>query len=274
MQEISIEWADVKRRVIDSVQDGKRWHQAAQRVILDDLHRNPYGHDEWRGGSGAQTLDWLRNGFFAPELQASADAVTTAVRARAGWSEEDGDIDVGRLYGGYDDFYLEVSPSETKPGLKVTADIFFAASVAAKVVKQYGAWLAGLIGSLEASGYDLEVGVGAPIDKLYEGTCPRTRLTINVKRHGELSDFTEWSQLFSPTGVRVTLFTAFGVASEKVGKRQTAHMATSLPSTDASFGVTYDEAENHLHISADQRFKGREFPAELMTDRLARVGLI
>lgn len=272
MQEIAIEWSDVKRRIVDSVQDGKRWGQAMQGTLME-LHRHPYKVDSWRGGSGAQTLDWLRNGFFAPELQEAAQTAATDIKARVGWSEEDGDIDVGRLYGGYDDYMLEVQPSETQPGLKVTADAFFAASVRPSCVKAYGAWLAGLIGTLEARGYDLEVGVGAPVDSLYDGSCPRTRVVVNVKRLGELSDFTEWSQIFSPTGLRVTLFTAFGVASEKVGKKQTSFMCMSLPSSVVPWNVTYDEEANHLHITVDQRYSG-EFPAERMNTKLAESGLI
>jgi hypothetical protein len=272
MQEIAIEWSDVKRRMFDSIQDGKPWRQAMQGT-LEELHAHPYFVDSWRGGSGAQTLDWLRNGFFAPELQEAAQTAATETKARVGWSEEDGDVDLGRLYGGYDDYMLEVQPSETQPGLRVTADIFFAASVPTECVKAYGAWLAGLIGTLEARGYDLEVGVGAPVDSLYEGKCPRTRVLINVKRSGELSDFTEWSQLFSPTGVRVSLFTAFGVASEKVGKKQTAFMCTSLDRRAATWGVTYDQEANHLHISAEQRHRG-EFPVDGMNRMLAESGLI
>jgi hypothetical protein len=271
-QTIRIEWADVKRRFIDSVRHGKPWRQA-QQDALQRLHDTPYAVNEWEGGSGAQTLDWLDNGFYAPELQAAAQIVPTSERVRAGWSEEDGDIDVGRLYGGYDDFYLEVSPSETKPGLRLTADVFFAASTSPQVVKDYGAWIAGLIASLETAGYDLEVALCTPVSALYDGAKGRQNVQIAVKRPGELSDFTEWSALFSPTGLRHIVFTAFGVASESIGKRQTAHMAMSLTPQQATWGVTYDAAENHLHISVAQRGP-RTFPAELLGGMLADCGLI
>jgi hypothetical protein len=142
-----IEWADVKRRFIDSVRHGKPWAPgAAARAAASSTH--PYAVNEWHGGSGAQTLEWLDNGYFAPELQAAAEIVPETTRVAPGWSEEDGDIDVGRLYGGYDDFYLEVSPSDTKPGLTLTADVFFAAARPQSTVKAYGAWLAGLISTL------------------------------------------------------------------------------------------------------------------------------
>jgi hypothetical protein len=267
---IRIDWVDVKRRFMASVGDGKPWRQAMQTFLLQ-LHREPYAVDAWRGGSGAQTLEWLRNGYFAPELQAAAELVPATERVRVGWSEEDGDIDIGRLYGGYDDYMLEVSPSDTKPGLKLTADIFFAALVDPKVVREYGAWLAGLIGALEQGGYDLEIAACTPVDALYEGSTKRSNVEINVKRPGELSDFTEWSALFAPTGLRHLCFTAFGVASEKVGKRQTSHMATSIIS---AWGVTYDADANHLHVSVNQRHGRGAFPIERLNEQLALCGLV
>jgi hypothetical protein len=269
---IQIEWSDVKRRFIDSVRHGKRWGQAHQRT-LRELHANPYAASDWHGGSGAQTLEWLDHGYFAPELQAATEVVPETTRVRAGWSEEDGDIDVGRLYGGYDDFYLEVSPSDTKPGLTLTADVFFAALVHQSTVKAYGAWLAGLISTLETRGYDLEVGLRTPVERLYSGKAKTEPVEITVKRSGELSDFTEWSALFAPTGLRHLVFTAFGVASEKVGRSQTEHMASA--SRKPQWRVTYDATENRLHVSVNQIQGGRDaFPADLMNAQLADCGLI
>jgi hypothetical protein len=248
---IQIEWSDVKRRFIDSVRHGKRWGQAHQ-LTLRELHANPYAASDWHGGSGAQTLVWLDHGYFAPELQAATEVVPETTRVRAGWSEEDGDIDVGRLYGGYDDFYLEVSPSDTKPGLTLTADVFFAALVHQSTV---------------------EVGLRTPVERLYSGKAKTEPVEITVKRSGELSDFTEWSALFAPTGLRHLVFTAFGVASEKVGRSQTEHMASA--SRKPQWRVTYDATENRLHVSVNQIQGGRDaFPADLMNAQLADCGLI
>jgi hypothetical protein len=269
MKTIVIEWSAVKRRFVDSVRHRKPWNQAKQDALLVD----PYAVDDWQGGSLAQTLSWLDDGFYAPELQAAADLIPVSPKVRVGWSEEDGDIDVGRLYGGYDDYMLEVSPSETRPGLRVTADAFFAASVNPSTVKAYGAWVAGLIGSLETGGYDLGVSIGAPVDELYEGKCPRTRVEMTVKRPGEMSDFTEWSAIFAPTGLRHLFFTAFGVAAESVGKQQTSFMCMTLDRKASDWGVSYDPDTNHLHITVNQR-DGGKFPAERMNEMLAQSGLI
>jgi hypothetical protein len=270
-RQITVEWADVKRRFVASVRDGERWGQAMQST-LRGLHDSPYRPNDWAGGSGADTLGWLDDGFRSADFEEAAIPVPVAEKVRVGWHEEDGDVDLGRLYGGYDDFYLKTSPSETRPGLKVTADCFFAASVSPATVRAYGAFVAKVIGTLEAQGYDLEVELAARVTALSDSRSRSQRddVCIKVKRPGELSDFTDWSALFAPTGVRHLVFTAFGVASEKVGEQQTSHMAMSLERS--SFDVTYDADANHLRITGAQR--SSTVDEQRMTDALLTCGLI
>jgi hypothetical protein len=275
IETIRLDWADLKRRLVDSLEHGKPWQQAQQKTLLA-MHKSPYAVNDWQGGSGAQTLDWLRNGFFAEELQAAADTVRVATAVRSGWSEDDGDVDAGRLYGGFDDYMYEVSPSDAKPGLRIEIDMFFAAMCDASTLKAYGAWVAGLIGSLEANGYDVEVDLILPVRALYNDAPARARqdVAITVKRAGELSDFTEWSACLSPVGTRVLMFTAFGVASEKIGKSQTSHMSMSLDSSERGWSVKFDREANVLHVTANQRATGQNaFPTERMNDQLRSAGL-
>ena len=85
----------------------------------------------WTGGSYGNTLDNLRNGYRAPEFIHSAAYVPMSPRKRPTWNEEpEGDLDIGRLYGGYDTAYLVPSEQEKKPGLRVMIEFAFAAGVA------------------------------------------------------------------------------------------------------------------------------------------------
>jgi hypothetical protein len=276
IERIRLDWADLKNRLLDSIERGKPWGQAMQKT-LREMHDAPYFHSEWRGGSGADVLGWIRDGFFAEELQASADQIPVATAVRSGWSEEDGDVDAGRLYGGFDDFYYEVSERDAKPGLRIEVDMFFAALCSPSTLKQYGAWVASLIGSLEANGFDVEVDLVLPIRALYDGAAARARqdVIVTVKRAGELSDFTEWSACLSPAGTRVLMFTAFGLASQKIGKKQTSFMSMSLDSNERPWGVSFDREENLLQITANQRQSGAEaFPIDRMNDQLGEAGLV
>src|SRR4051812_24790330 len=65
------------------------------------------GERQWDGGSYGQTCNWVRNGFRAPEFEHSAEYVPLGQKKRPSWSEEpDGDLEMSRLYGGYDDYFL------------------------------------------------------------------------------------------------------------------------------------------------------------------------
>jgi hypothetical protein len=276
MTQITLEWHDVKRHFVECVQDGKRWGATEIGPRLAALHTAPYAKDwrtEWEGGTGADTLGWLRDGFRSEEFEASADLVSVSRRSRVMWSEEDGDVDVGRLYGGYDDFYLSVAESDAKPGLKLEIDFAFAALVQPSTVRQYGAWIAGLIGSLEARGYDLEVTLIDRMTDLWENARGEQHVAMRVKRFGELSDFTSWSALFAPTGYRHVVFTALGMACDKVGKTLAAGLGTTLPNSE--WGVRYDSEANVLTVMNDQRASGENAcPTEYLTEMLTESGLI
>lgn len=275
IETIRIDWSTVKARLLASLVDGKPWRQAKQSQLLE-MHHNPGTRSDFYG-QGYEVIDWIQNGFYSDDLKVNvSNRVPVATAAQIGWSEEpSGDIELARLYGGYDDYYYEVAESPVKPGLKIEFDLFFAALVKSGTVAGYGAWLASLIAGLEQAGYDLAIDAVAPIRQLYTGAPVRARqdVQITVKRPGELSDFASWSSLLSPSGTRVLLFTAFGVASDQIGKSQTEIMCMSLEPHERGWGVEYDAAANVLRITAGQRESGA-FPTERMNDALAASGLL
>lgn len=272
---VDLTWSDLKQRLMLSLDEGKPWGQAMQGT-LRQMYAKPYAFDSFRNCSGADLLGWLRDGFYAPELAASAET-RIEVKPRPIWSEDDGDVDLGRLYGGFDDFYYAMGEREGKPGMTLRIDLFFAALVQPSTIKDYGAFLAGLIGGLEAQGIDLQIELVLPIRKLYTAASERARqdVRILVKSLGELSDFTEWSACFSPASTRVLMFTAFGVASDKIGRKQTDHMATSLEPTERRWGIDYDADANVLTITASQRASGEHAcPVDRLTADLKEAGLL
>ena len=268
IETLHIDWSDVKNRFLASVDRGERWGQAFQ-TTLQTLHRDPYAADDFAGGSGADTLRWVRDGYYAPEFAHAASVAPKVTKRRARWSEEDGDPDPGRLVGGFDDFYYARGERTARPGLKVHMDAFFSAGVKPKTVADYATWCAGIIGALERAGYDLDVDLRAPVEQLYEGGG-RTDMLVKVKRSGELSHFGEWSAMFAPTGTRHLLFTAFGVASEQNGKQMTSFCAMSLQRS--TFGVEYDG--DTLRITAAQRSWGKDFPTDELNAAIMDTGLL
>ena len=234
----------------------------------------------WDGGSYGATLDNTRNGFRAPEFEHSAEYVMLGQKKRPSWDDEpDGDLDMGRLYGGYDDYYMVPADDEKKPGIRVMIEFAFACGVSNDTIEQYGAWVAGLLGALEQTGYDLEVDMWIPLDSLFinqGGGSMRDNVLVRVKRQNEVSDFTEWSALFGPTGYRHLGFCAKLVAGDKIGLKCASGLGQTLGGT--GWGLEYDPQESILKIRVDQRgsgmYGGDAFPVARLNAQAVELGLI
>ena len=272
---IVIEWGDVKHRYIQSVEKGEDWpSQPTMNYKLAELHRDPYQKDEWEGGSGAETLQYLREGFRAEEFLHAAEYVPTAQKIRNVWNEEDGDADAGKLIAGDDNFFLGAQKRLSKPGLRIQIEFAFAWTVSSKSIQEYGAWCAGFLGALESEGFDLVVDMWIPLDDLYVGDRGmRSNVLIRVKRPNEVSDFTEWSALFGPTGYRQLGFTAKCVAGDKIGKQAVSNLGTTIGGK--SWGVVYDPEDALVMVTANQRAGGSEaFPKDKLNAEATAAGLL
>jgi hypothetical protein len=85
---------------------------------------------------------------------------------------------------------------------------------------------------------------------------------MRVKRENELSDFTNWSVLFSPTGYRHVGFCAKLVAADKLGMYASSSLGMTLEGD--GWHLDYDKENSILKIRVDQRgaerFNGDPFP--------------
>ena len=224
----------------------------------------------WDGGGWGNDIDNLRNGYRAPEFLHSAAYVPQAEMKRPQWSEEpDGELELSRLYGGYDTYYLEHADQEKKPGIRIMVEFAFAWTVPAETIEAYGAWVAGLLGALESEGYDLVVDFWIPLDNLY-GDGMRDNILMRVKRENEVSDFTEWSALFAKTGYRHIGFASKLVAGDKIGKQCVSNLGTTLAH---DWGLDYDPEESVLKIHCGQR-GGSTFPKDKLNADAIKLGLI
>jgi hypothetical protein len=274
---VILEWAEVKDRVMRTIEGGEAWKsQPAMEYNLLGMHRSPYQKTWYTGDSyaPAHLLGWLRDGFRAPEFANSAEIVPAALQHRATWSDEDGDIDLGRLYGGHDEFMLGMAERETKPGVRVQIEYAFACGVTGKCIASYGAWVAGLLGAMEQYGFDMVVDMWIPLDNLYNGDRGvRSNVLVRVKKANETSDFTEWSSIFSPAGYRTLGFSAKCVAGDKIGK--TASSSLGMTIGGKTWNLVYDPEESLVTITCNQRaYAGEAFPHEKLTELAIEAKLI
>lgn len=232
------------------------------------------GKTAWEGARPADTLEWINHGFRAKEFTHSAAYVPKSDKRRAFWNEEEGEVDIGRLYSGFDDFYMDSQIRPSRPGMRIQIEYSFAWSTAAATIAQYGAWVAGFIRSLEITGYDLVVDMWVHLDHLYHGDDynQRTSLLIRVKRENEVSNFTEWSALFSPSGYRHLGFVAKCIGGDKINKQAVSSLGTCV--MGSGWDVQYDQERSTCMIRCNQVSGSNANPKDQLTKAAIKAGVL
>lgn len=305
---IIIGWGEVKEKMRSVVERGEHWTSQPSGRRLMPLYNSPtekevwdthseYEKDEngnpikyqdsfgkWKFrmkevpeylASGADISYWFVNGFRSEEFENLAERVPAALQSRPSWSDEEGDIDLGRMAGGWDDFYLGIQERPTKPGVRMQIEMSFASGVQQKTIEQYGAWVNSLLGSMEAYGIDMVIDIWVPVRNVFmdDRGIDQTNFLLRVKNANEVSDFTEWSILFSPAGFRQVMFTAMCVAGDKIGKRVNGSYGNVIGGR--TWDLKYDPEESVVRITANPLAGGHEaIPFEALTKKAIEAKLI
>ena len=261
----TFDYAEVKRTFLDTVEGRARHPQA---VHMNSVLRWKTGANrDFTGCYLSEMIDWVKNGFHPEEMTGIEDYFEARPRRKIRFTDE-GELDLSLALSGFDYPFMEWEKRDRKPGLKVTIELAFLASTKAPVIAAYGAWVAGVIASLEQQGYDLAVEIQMPSRKDVYQRAQKTACNLVVKRENEASDFTEWSALFSPGGFRMLGFTARAMACQEWGVKLASGYGSSL---DRRWDILFNEEDRHLMITRPA--SPRDFPAEEMTAKLANVGL-
>lgn len=269
------EWSEVKhvfmRGISDNVTDWPT--QPAGQGLLKKWAAAAYENDSFYGDKPANTANYVRNGYRAEEFSHAAEGKHIVKKPRFEWDEADGECDVQQLLAGSDTPFLNLVRKESKPGIRLEIDFSFNCSVRAQTIRDYGAWVAGLIAGLETSGYDLEVVFDMSGRNVWHGASGMTlRNFLIVKRFGEKSNFTDWSALFAPGGFRHLGFTAIPLACDKLGKTCTSGLGQAFGSD--GWGVTWTPENSLLRITAEQHAGSKQFPAQKLTNAALETGLL
>lgn len=288
VRSIIVSMDSVKQRFLRSVVNKEAWYtQRNQQERLTAIANNPSGQierfyaeyeDDATGkktsATGDQAVEWTRNGYHSRLFRNIADRIPVGVQHRPAWNEEDGDIEISRLYGGYDDFYLGINERISKPGIRIQFGLSFSCGVSNKVIAQYGAWIFGLIAGMESQGFDMTIDAAMSVTELFQGERNvKSHVLLRVKKAGEISNPADWSVLFSPVGFRVIGFTAFHVAGDKIGKVCRGNLG--YPATGNRWDLQYDKDTSTVTIFCNSSAYSRDvFPADVLTAKAVEAGLL
>lgn len=252
---IDVDFFDVKSNLATIVKGGTvpaEFGSTGHTSRLQSARIDPSRESAWEGGSYADTDRYMTDGYKAPEFRSSAKYVRSSAKKRRTYRDDDGNLNLDRLYAGEEKFFEKREKKNVKPGITVNVEYAFAAMVNHEDVRKYGAFVAGLVAAIEKQGYDLEVNVDSLLDNLMVGDRNvRTTVRCNVKKRGQKSRFHSWSCLFAPTGYRHIMFHAYHVAGAKIGKTPVSSLGMTIGGR--AWGVEYDRKENTVTIRCDQR---------------------
>jgi hypothetical protein len=275
IRNVVIEWHEVKRAYLAAVENGKKiTAQPHMNKKIDNWYKNPTRRSDWEGGSPADTCAFLRDGYHANTFAHSAEYAAISNRSRFAYNEDEGEIDIDRVLDGHDAIFLDREERPSRPGLRLMVEFSFASGIPAEVISQYGAWVASLIQSLEATGYDLVIDVWINLNRLFvgDGDSYRTNVLVRVKQENEQSNFTDWSALFGPTGYRHLGFLAKALAARKCKSVITSSFGGCV--WDKAWGVTYDRDNQNVMINVDQINSVSSLPVDKLNADAIKEGLI
>lgn len=216
------------------------------------------------GSTGAEMLEYLREGFTLPGLDdISATVAPVRKRSRPRYNDCEGDFRYDLFLTGDENHFVQWSNRESIPGITVEFETGFSSFVPASVIAEYMAWICSALIAIEASGIDSAIYVANEGHRITRNDSDSVRYRMEIKREGERNDFQSWSALFSPGAYRILGFFAITVATDRLGFSTDSGMGKPI---SKGWGVRWDSEKRTLVISHDGQ--GRDFPESFMTDQL------
>jgi hypothetical protein len=203
-----VEWPELKSSFLAFVKgDDSQLKREYNRNMVRGWINGIWAKDDgWTGATLESMRVWLASGYQVEGLKLSPDLVPMRERRKLKFTD-DGDLSVDLALSGADYPFLQWERRPHKPGMQLNVSYQFNSHTPKEVVRDYAVWLARATYAIEAAGYDLEINVIARVRNLFRDRR-MVDTVIRVKREMELSDFSQWSPLFSPGGFRMLVFYA------------------------------------------------------------------
>jgi len=263
----TMDWADLKNFVSQTVRDGKADY-VTRNSNRSKVIRHCTETGDWHGYTRNDLKQWLREGYKSSAIQNLGD-FSPSLREKRKWifSEDGDEIYVDRALSGEDNYAGEWSVQERIPGAAIEAEVMFAASVRAEVVNAYNAWICTAVYALESAGIDCQVTLKfSSHEAVKSGETAHT--TVRVKKENETADFMEFSPMLSPAALRTFGFTAIILHADSRGidvdpglgrGRRTAH----------NWDCSWDNERRVLKI--DCPYIPQSFPREEMEAKFRKA---
>ena len=210
---------------------------------------------------------WLNDGYWPegddmPNL--SGSDVNVAVPF-IDFDEDEGDLNVELALNGEDMYRMQWSAMDSPKGMKIRACFDFNAGTKAETMREYFAWILGVIEKAESLGIapDVELYIET-LGSFRETPSRRDLIAIPVVKAGELVDTVAWRAYLTKGGFRTLGFLALGLTGDKHGLSLESSLGQA---TGSKWDVTYDGDTLTIHAPGN----AGKFPKDEMTRKLEAV---
>lgn len=212
-----------------------------------------------------QMRDWLKNGYDVAGPKISGR--NSRPRRRLRYSEDDGDLQMDRIYAGDDAIYLDRKPRKRQRGINLQIEVGFRANVSGPTLDAYARWLGKLITGLEGGGFQTQIDiVSRSVNLKRSDRAQRLDIAMRVKKFGERGSLRSWSALLSPGGHRHLIFCSRILGCEQFGFGCNPGFGGSV---HPAWDLKWDPASRTLTVCCHSM--AQSFPSDEMDAKLAAI---
>lgn len=220
---------------------------------------------DFYGGSPQDMVTYLKDGFFVDAMD-NVDISTMPVRKRKRprFNDCEGEFRYDLFEVGDENYFCDWTRREAIPGITVEFSTGFLASVSQATIAAYMRWIFQALLAIETAGIDAAIYAVNTGNGRLKGYSEPCKYRLEVKREGQINDFTNWSALFSPGGYRQLGFFTFHLMADHFNTTPGAGYGSPLSN---GWNVKWNAEMRILEISHEgSREAG--FPEQQMTEAL------
>jgi hypothetical protein len=252
----------------DSIQSGK-FPLTRKQESLAQYSQGWKGstYNDWIGCSGTEMQDWLHNGYWPDneDMPNLSGADVTVDMPAVEWDEEEGDMIYEAVLNNEDLMFVKWDSMPQARGMKIQACFDFNAGVSAETMREYFAWMLGVIERAESLGIAPDVELFIDTQGSFQGHDERhDRIAIPVVKAGEVMDTVAWRAYLTKGGFRTLGFLSLGIAGDKLGLSLTGSLGRA---TGNKWDITHEDDVLTIHAPGN----ANGFPKAEMNKKLEDV---
>lgn len=219
IEEHTLDWHELKQAYIDATIGNKRTmvKRTSNKNKINDLVSGWKSKKQFYGCSSHEVNEWLHKGYRQPGLTLDPPIEPVRKRRRLTFAEE-GELQLDLVWSGHDYPWLQWTPREIMPGMKIDIMYNFVAMTRVEDIIAYCRFVLRSLIALEAAGIDLEVWISSISSNIFQGNYTGQLYNkVRVKREGEQTDYLGWSAMVSPGGFRHLMFLDYVISADQLG---------------------------------------------------------